>query len=171
MKRTQHMPPEQRHAVNALAVLRLRGVESRSAPLDPETYDQAAGHLRAICKITGETPGDLCTRLGITGYRRQRLIPGGRPGDPFRLPKAVRERKRRAGMGNASIGLNNEALGRRRAAALGIEYGGPAWEQQLARDRAFIEKMRKLRASSGPKVKERESLMLKSKSGKPLYQV
>lgn len=67
-----------RCATSALTIL-------RPAPdhLSPKAYTRAAGYLKRVCKLTGETPRQVCDRLGIHGAHRTGLMPHG--DDRFKL--------------------------------------------------------------------------------------
>lgn len=105
--RKQEMTQVQRERI-ALSLLRLRGPGARrlgydarrhdtagnEPPLDPETYDLVAGRLVAIQKLTGETCDELCRRLGISGYRRERLVHGLGKFQHFRIRPTERARAR-----------------------------------------------------------------------------
>lgn len=131
----------------ALTLMNLRGTpaaraERRLAAISPEAYIQAAGLLKHVCKMTGETPGALCERLGIRGVHRTKLIPYGT--GRFRLTKeqvrdSYRERDTRRG---GSKDNDDEYWANRTRYLTEAEW--------RVKDRAFDKRIKAMRMASGP---------------------
>lgn len=76
-------PIVKRHCSAAMTILRVR--DSACKVLDPQTFEQAAGHLRAIQKATGLTPPQVCDALRIHAWRRRGVMPYSANGQRFRM--------------------------------------------------------------------------------------
>lgn len=142
-------PAQQRHLEKvALGVLHLRGPHPPVSPaLGVPHYEQAVGSLRKIARATGETPAELCRRLGITGIRLRMCIPrdaGGR----WRL---TADQRRASYRGRDPLrNATQRQQAERRAAILGITLDSPEWLALMASDRAWLAKMKKMRDEAGP---------------------
>lgn len=76
-----------RHSRAAMTWLHVR--EDGLTALSPDSYEQAAGHLRAIQYATGLEPNQVCDALRIHGWRRRGVIPQSAYGFRFRMTKAA----------------------------------------------------------------------------------
>lgn len=76
-----------RHCRAAITLLRAR--DRALTVLDPDTYDVAAGHLKAVQKATGLTPPQICDALRIHGWRRRHMLPQSGGGFRFRMGQAA----------------------------------------------------------------------------------
>lgn len=152
MRTTRPAMTPDAHERAALSKLCLRGARRSRAIPDDEATIQACGHLHRAAVIRDssdpETPDAQCRRLGITGDLRKRLIPRDGNGRYRLTAKQTRRTYRRRS--NPSTSVSEKEMNERRAAVLGITVGSPAWDDLMARDRAFLTRLNRMRAAAKP---------------------